>query len=87
VEGRSGEDVHLRVRTAGGEQTIAGSDILAATGRTPNTAGIGLDVAGVELDERGYVMVNDRLETSAADAAVPTHKRVPGGDGRGVPGC
>ena len=33
-----------------GEQTIEGSDILVAAGRTPNTAGIGLDVAGVELD-------------------------------------
>ncbi|HEY7312879.1 MAG TPA: mercuric reductase [Gemmataceae bacterium] len=67
VEGRSGESVRLRVRTAGGEQTIAGSDILVATGRTPNSAGIGLDVAGVELDARGYIQVNDRLETSAAD--------------------
>jgi pyruvate/2-oxoglutarate dehydrogenase complex dihydrolipoamide dehydrogenase (E3) component len=65
VEGRSGEGVRLRVRTAGSERTIAGTDILAATGRTPNTAGIGLDVAGVELDARGYVQVNDRLETTA----------------------
>jgi pyruvate/2-oxoglutarate dehydrogenase complex dihydrolipoamide dehydrogenase (E3) component len=65
VEGRSGEAVRLRVRTAGGEQTLAGSDILVATGRTPNTAGIGLDVTGVELDARGYIKVNDRLETSA----------------------
>jgi len=65
VEGRSGEGVRLRVRAAGGERTVAGSAILAATGRTPNTAGIGLDVAGVELDARGYIKVNDRLETSA----------------------
>ena len=67
VDGRSGEGIRLRVRTAGGERTIAGSDILAAAGRTPNTAGIGLEVAGVELDARGYVKVNDRLETSAPD--------------------
>src|SRR5262249_30383486 len=67
VEGRSGESVSLRVRTAGGERTVAGSDILVATGRTPNTAGIGLDVAGVELDARGYIKVNDRLETTAPD--------------------
>jgi pyruvate/2-oxoglutarate dehydrogenase complex dihydrolipoamide dehydrogenase (E3) component len=66
VEGRSGEGVRLRVRTSGGEHTVAGSDILVAAGRTPNTAGIGLDVAGVELDARGYIKVNDRLETSAA---------------------
>src|SRR5438034_3780540 len=65
VEGRSGESVRLHVRAAGGERTVTGSAILAATGRTPNTAGIGLDVAGVELDARGYIRVNDRLETSA----------------------
>lgn len=67
VEGRNGEGVRLRVRTAGGEQTVAGSDVLVATGRTPNTAGIGLELAGIELDTRGYVRVNDRLETSASD--------------------
>jgi pyruvate/2-oxoglutarate dehydrogenase complex dihydrolipoamide dehydrogenase (E3) component len=65
VGGRSGDGVRLRVRTADGERSIACSDILVAAGRTPNTAGIGLDVAGVELDPRGYVRVNDRLETSA----------------------
>jgi pyruvate/2-oxoglutarate dehydrogenase complex dihydrolipoamide dehydrogenase (E3) component len=67
VEGRSGESVRLYVRTPQGERLLEGSDILAATGRTPNTAGIGLDIAGVRLDERGYVQVNDRLETSAPD--------------------
>jgi pyruvate/2-oxoglutarate dehydrogenase complex dihydrolipoamide dehydrogenase (E3) component len=65
VEGHSGDAVKLRVRTSGGEKTISGSDILAATGRTPNTAGIGLEAASVELDGRGYIKVNDRLETSA----------------------
>jgi pyruvate/2-oxoglutarate dehydrogenase complex dihydrolipoamide dehydrogenase (E3) component len=65
VEGRSGEGVRLRVRTPQGERLLEGSDILAATGRTPNTAGIGLDILGVRLDERGYIQVNDRLETSA----------------------
>jgi pyruvate/2-oxoglutarate dehydrogenase complex dihydrolipoamide dehydrogenase (E3) component len=67
VEGRSGESVRLRVRTPQGDRLLEGSDILVATGRTPNTAGIGLDVAGVRLDARGYVQVNDRLETSAPD--------------------
>jgi pyruvate/2-oxoglutarate dehydrogenase complex dihydrolipoamide dehydrogenase (E3) component len=65
VEGRSGAGVRLRVRTAGGERTVAGTDILVATGRTPNTAGIGLEITGVELDPRGYIRVNDRLETTA----------------------
>ena len=67
VQGRSGGDVSLLLRTSSGEQTIEGSDILVAAGRTPNTAGIGLDVAGVELDGRGYIKVNERLETSAPD--------------------
>jgi pyruvate/2-oxoglutarate dehydrogenase complex dihydrolipoamide dehydrogenase (E3) component len=65
VEGQSGANVRLRVRTPQGEKLLDGSDILAATGRTPNTAGIGLDIAGVHLDERGYIQVNDRLEASA----------------------
>jgi pyruvate/2-oxoglutarate dehydrogenase complex dihydrolipoamide dehydrogenase (E3) component len=65
VRGRSGEDVSLVVRWDSGKRTIEGSDILVAAGRTPNTAGIGLEEAGVELDDRGYIRVNDRLETSA----------------------
>ncbi|MFM0168565.1 mercuric reductase [Paraburkholderia sediminicola] len=65
VEGQSGKHVGITVRTAAGEQTIEGSDILVATGRIPNTAGIGLDKAGIALDERGYIRVNDRLQASA----------------------
>ena len=65
VRGRSGEQVELTVRTPAGEQQIDGSDILVAAGRVPNTAGIGLDEAGVALDPRGYIKVNERLETSA----------------------
>jgi pyruvate/2-oxoglutarate dehydrogenase complex dihydrolipoamide dehydrogenase (E3) component len=64
VEGRSGASVRLRVRTPQGERHIEGSDILAATGRTPNTSGIGLETVGVRLDARGYIQVNERLETS-----------------------
>ena len=55
------------MRIADGEHSVTGSDVLVATGRTPNTAGIGLELAGVELDQRGYVRVNDRLETTAPD--------------------
>jgi pyruvate/2-oxoglutarate dehydrogenase complex dihydrolipoamide dehydrogenase (E3) component len=65
VRGRSGEDVGVTLRTAFGERTIEGSDILVAAGRVPNTDGLGLERAGVELDERGYIRVNERLETSA----------------------
>src|SRR6266851_1989900 len=64
VHGRSGEEVSLTVRTASGEQKLDGSDILVAAGRVPNTAGIGLDEAGVELDGHGYIRVNERLATT-----------------------
>jgi pyruvate/2-oxoglutarate dehydrogenase complex dihydrolipoamide dehydrogenase (E3) component len=65
AQGRSGESVSLIVRTASGDQNIVCSDILVAAGRVPNTAGIGLEEAGVQLDTRGYIRVNERLETSA----------------------
>jgi pyruvate/2-oxoglutarate dehydrogenase complex dihydrolipoamide dehydrogenase (E3) component len=68
VEGRSGEGVRLRVRTGATERTLAASDILVATGRMPNTAGIGLEATGVQVDARGYIKVNDRLETTAPGA-------------------
>ena len=65
VEGRSGEEIRVHVDTPQGRRVVAGTDLLIAAGRTPNTDGIGLDLAGVELDARGYVVVNDRLETSS----------------------
>jgi len=67
ARGRSGDSVRVTVRTPSGEQDIEGSDILVAAGRIPNTQEIGLDKAGVALDTRGYVRVNDRLETTAPD--------------------
>jgi pyruvate/2-oxoglutarate dehydrogenase complex dihydrolipoamide dehydrogenase (E3) component len=67
VQGRSGAGVSLTVRTASGERKLEGSDMLVAAGRVPNTAGIGLDEAGVELDAHGYIRVNDRLETTSAN--------------------
>ncbi len=67
VHGRSGEKVFITVRTTSGEQQLEGSDILVAAGRVPNTAGIGLEDAGVELDGHGYIHVNERLETTASD--------------------
>ena len=65
VTGRSGTEVSLLVKTPQGDRTIVGSDVLAATGRTPNTTGIGLELAGVELTREGWIHVNDRLETTA----------------------
>jgi pyruvate/2-oxoglutarate dehydrogenase complex dihydrolipoamide dehydrogenase (E3) component len=67
VSGLSGDEVSITLRTSDGEQTIEGSHILVAAGRVPNTAGVGLDKAGVQLTDRGFVKVNERLETSAPD--------------------
>ena len=57
----------LRVRSEGTERTLDASDILVAVGRTPNTDRLDAARAGVELDARGYIRVNDRLQTTAPD--------------------
>jgi pyruvate/2-oxoglutarate dehydrogenase complex dihydrolipoamide dehydrogenase (E3) component len=67
VTGRSGTGVALRVRSGATERTLEASDILVAAGRTPNTDRLDAAKAGVELDARGYIRVNDRLQTTARD--------------------
>jgi pyruvate/2-oxoglutarate dehydrogenase complex dihydrolipoamide dehydrogenase (E3) component len=47
-----------------GAQPIAGTDLLLAVGRQPNTDDLGLDKAGVETDKRGYIVVDDQLRTN-----------------------
>jgi pyruvate/2-oxoglutarate dehydrogenase complex dihydrolipoamide dehydrogenase (E3) component len=66
VQGKSGSSVKLRAVRAGSEITLESTDLLVATGRTPNTEGIGLDLAGVELTDHGYIKVNERLQTTAS---------------------
>lgn len=56
--------VSLTVTTAEGEQTITGTHLLAAIGRTPNTDSLALEVAGVKTDAHGYVETDERLETN-----------------------
>jgi pyruvate/2-oxoglutarate dehydrogenase complex dihydrolipoamide dehydrogenase (E3) component len=65
VDGRSGQGIRVGLAGANGDQRMEASDLLVAAGRTPNTQDIGADPAGVELDSRGYVKVNERLETTA----------------------
>jgi pyruvate/2-oxoglutarate dehydrogenase complex dihydrolipoamide dehydrogenase (E3) component len=67
ASGKSGESVRILVEKNGNEakKTLEGSHMLLATGRAPNTQGIGLELAGVELTDRGYIKVNERLETTA----------------------
>jgi pyruvate/2-oxoglutarate dehydrogenase complex dihydrolipoamide dehydrogenase (E3) component len=67
VQGRSGDRVTLVLRTAAGDQQLEASDLLVAAGRIPNTAGVGLDAAGIEINANGYIRVNERLETTASD--------------------
>ena len=58
--------VELKVRIDGAVKTIRGSDLLVATGRKPNTSALNLAAAGIATNARGFVHVNERLETSVA---------------------
>ena len=57
--------IRLTVRTPTGERVLSGTHLLVAAGRAPNTDGLNLGAAGVQIDERGFVQVNERLETNA----------------------
>jgi pyruvate/2-oxoglutarate dehydrogenase complex dihydrolipoamide dehydrogenase (E3) component len=63
IESRGG-GIALTVDTSRGQQTIPGSHLLVATGRTPNTDDLGLEKAGIELKDRGYIKTNGRMETN-----------------------
>jgi pyruvate/2-oxoglutarate dehydrogenase complex dihydrolipoamide dehydrogenase (E3) component len=54
----------LEADTPGGEKTFQADQFLLSAGRTPNTDKLNLSAAGVETDKRGYIQVNDRLETN-----------------------
>jgi pyruvate/2-oxoglutarate dehydrogenase complex dihydrolipoamide dehydrogenase (E3) component len=56
--------IRLTVQSPEGERTLSGSHLLVAAGRPPNTDLLDLEAAGVETDERGFVRVNERLETN-----------------------
>jgi len=65
VSGKSGDSVGVVVEQNGIERVLKGSHVLVATGRHPNTEGLGLELTGVELTDRGYIKVNERLQTTA----------------------
>jgi pyruvate/2-oxoglutarate dehydrogenase complex dihydrolipoamide dehydrogenase (E3) component len=65
VSGKSGQSVSIVIEQNGTENICQGSHVLVALGRTPNTEGIGLELAGVELTDRGYIKVNERLQTTS----------------------
>jgi pyruvate/2-oxoglutarate dehydrogenase complex dihydrolipoamide dehydrogenase (E3) component len=62
VHGKSGESISVSLADG---STVEGSHLLVATGRTPQTHGIGLELAGVEIDERGFIKVDHQLATTA----------------------
>jgi pyruvate/2-oxoglutarate dehydrogenase complex dihydrolipoamide dehydrogenase (E3) component len=66
ISGKSGKSVRIIIEQNGAEKALEGTHLLVAAGRTPNTDGIGLELAGVELTNRGHVKVNERLETTAS---------------------
>jgi pyruvate/2-oxoglutarate dehydrogenase complex dihydrolipoamide dehydrogenase (E3) component len=57
-------NIQLTVRTPEGERTLSGSHLLLAAGRVPNTDKLNLDATGIQTDKRGYIPVNDKLETN-----------------------
>ncbi|MEQ1952713.1 FAD-containing oxidoreductase [Mesorhizobium sp. CN2-181] len=62
---RQGGDIAVGVDCTDGAPEILGSHVLLAMGRRPNTDDLGLEAAGIETDERGYIKVDDQLRTSA----------------------
>ncbi len=61
---RKNGTVTVNLDCAEGEPEATGSHLLLATGRMPNTGDLGLETTGISTDERGYIAVNDRLETA-----------------------
>jgi pyruvate/2-oxoglutarate dehydrogenase complex dihydrolipoamide dehydrogenase (E3) component len=66
VTGKSGASVSVAIVHDGKEKTLTGSHVLVALGRTPNTEELGLELAHIETTDRGYIKVNERLQTTAS---------------------
>ena len=61
---KEGDNINLFLSVGDKEENISCTHVLVGAGRKPQTDNLGLDVAGVEINEKGYVKVNDKLETS-----------------------
>jgi pyruvate/2-oxoglutarate dehydrogenase complex dihydrolipoamide dehydrogenase (E3) component len=64
VERGSDGQIHLTVKVHEGERTLAGSHLLLAAGRVPNTDALNLTEAGIETDRNGFIKASERLETN-----------------------
>ena len=62
----SGDKIEVVCRSTDGESKIKGDRLLLATGRSPNTGELNLNAAGIEVDDRGYIKVDDQLKTTAS---------------------
>jgi pyruvate/2-oxoglutarate dehydrogenase complex dihydrolipoamide dehydrogenase (E3) component len=62
---RAGESIEMKVQSKNNSTTLIGSHLLVATGRVPNSDTLNLAAAGIQIGERGFIQVDDRLETSA----------------------
>jgi pyruvate/2-oxoglutarate dehydrogenase complex dihydrolipoamide dehydrogenase (E3) component len=61
---KDGNGIEMTIAVNGGDETLSGTHVLVATGRHPNTDGMGLEKAGIALDEHGFIRVNGRMETN-----------------------
>jgi pyruvate/2-oxoglutarate dehydrogenase complex dihydrolipoamide dehydrogenase (E3) component len=61
---QASEGIRLNIESPGDATALVGSHLLVATGRVPNSDTLNLEVAGIQKDERGFIQVNDRLETN-----------------------
>lgn len=64
--GREGAAVRVGTTCEGRDEAVIGSHLLLATGRAPNTSDLGLEKAGISIDKRGYIVVDDELRTNVA---------------------
>jgi pyruvate/2-oxoglutarate dehydrogenase complex dihydrolipoamide dehydrogenase (E3) component len=62
---KAGGTIAVSVLADGTGKTITCSHVLIGAGRTPNTKELGLEIAGVKVNEKGYIQVNEKLETTA----------------------
>ena len=61
---KRGDMVAVNVDCKSGDKTVVGSHVLLAVGRVPNTEDLGLENAGVVVDQRGYIQVDEQLRTN-----------------------
>src|SRR5213082_1308058 len=61
---KRGDKVAVQVECSSGDKTVLGSHLLLAVGRVPNTDDLGLENAGIAVDQRGYIQVDDQLRTN-----------------------